>query len=163
MMKTYLILAILALFVACNSQPATQTSSQPAAVVINDQDVQTLTDLKIVSFKKAYEEQDTVLLNEILHDSYQLVDDGGEVYSKNDEMAYVAQYGPSYETFTYDILSLEVYENGTASMFGKGTITGSDIEGNYTQSYKETDVFVKEEGTWRAVTTHVSGVKEIRE
>ncbi len=159
MMKTFCVPVILALFVACSAQ----TPAQQQTVAISDEDYETVKNLKIVSFAKAYEDQDTVLLDQILHNTYQLVDDGGEVYSKKDEMDYVSKYGPSYETFTFEILKLEVYENGTATVFGIGTITGKDIEGAYSQTYKASDVFVKENGKWQAITTHVSGVKEVRE
>ncbi len=163
MMKTFFIPAILALFVACSTQtPAQQqTSTQPST--ITDADYETVRNLKIVSFAKAYEEQDTVLLDQILHDTYQLVDDGGAIYTKRDEMEYVSQYGPSYDSFIFEILKLEIYPNGTATVFGTGTITGKDIDGAYSQTYKASDVFVKEGNRWQAVTTHVSGVKETRE
>lgn len=155
MMKTYFIPAALAVLVACNPPAKAQSNT-------TDQDYKTLTDLKIVSFAKAYEEQDTVLLDQILHDKYQLVDDGGETYSKESEMEYVSKYGASYDTFNFTIQKLEVFENGTAMIFGVGSMTGSDIEGSYSQTYKSTDVFVKEKGKWKAITTHVSGVKEVR-
>ena len=154
-MKTYFIPAALAVIIACN--PAAKAQSN-----ISDQDYKTLTDLKIVSFAKAYEEQDTVLLNRILHEKYQLVDDGGETYSKASEMNYVSKYGTSYDTFKFTIQSLEIFDNGTAMIFGEGAITGSDTQGSYSQTYKSTDVFVKENGKWKAITTHVSGVKETR-
>ncbi len=158
-MKTFFLFAILALFAACSPQ----TPSQQPTSMISDEDYETVRNLKIVSFAKAYEEQDTALLDQILHQKYQLVDDGGEVYSKEDEMGYVSKYGPSYDSFLFEILKLEVYENGTATTFGVGTIAGSDTQGSYTQTYKSSDVFVKENGQWKAITTHVSGVKEVRE
>ncbi|MEP1094885.1 MAG: nuclear transport factor 2 family protein [Cyclobacteriaceae bacterium] len=154
-MKTFFIPAVFAILVACG--PATK--AQPNS---SDQDYKALTDLKIVSFAKAYEEQDTVLLDKILHEKYQLVDDGGEVYSKASEMDYVSKYGPSYDSFMYTIQKLEIFENGTAMMFGIGSIAGSDTQGSYSQTYKSTDVFLKEGGRWKAITTHVSGVKEVR-
>ncbi|MEP5614176.1 MAG: nuclear transport factor 2 family protein [Cyclobacteriaceae bacterium] len=155
-MKVCFLSAILALFVACDPPAKAQSN-------VSDQDIRTLTDLKIVSFAKAYEEQDTVLLDQILHEKYQLVDDGGEVYSKASEMDYVSKYGASYDSFEFTIQKLDVFENGTAMIFGLGSIAGSDIQGSYSQTYKSTDVFVKEGGKWKAITTHVSGVKEIRE
>ncbi len=158
-MKTFFVPAILALLVACS----TQTPAQQQTPTISDTDYETVRNLKIVSFAKAYEEQDTVLLDQILHDTYQLVDDGGEVYSKRDEIEYISKYGPSYDSFSFEILKLEIYENGTATVFGIGTITGTDISGAYSQTYKSSDVFVKEGERWRAITTHVSGVKETRE
>jgi len=156
MMKIYFLSVTFAILVACNPPAVAQSN-------VSDQDYQTLTDLKIVSFAKAYEEQDTVLLDRILHEKYQLVDDGGAVYSKASEMEYVSKYGPSYDSFEYTIQKLEIFENGTAMIFGIGAIAGSDTQGAYTQTYKSTDVFVKEQGKWKAITTHVSGVKEVRE
>ena len=91
MTKPYLIITILALSIGCN----TQTTQAP--VMISDQDTDVLTNIKMVLLKKAYDEQDTTLLGQLLHEKYQLVDDGGLTYSKNDEMNYVLQYGPSLE------------------------------------------------------------------
>lgn len=160
MMKLTTIFTVITLLVAC-SQTQSQAQNQPAKITAQDEEV--VRNMKIELLAKAYEDQDTTLLSQILHEKYQLVDDGGEVYSKRDEIQYVSQYGPSYDTFVFEISKLELFDNGTALVFGTGTITGSDIQGNYSQSYKSSDVLVKEGGTWKFITSHVSGVKEVRE
>jgi hypothetical protein len=158
-MKLLLGIVVFAVLVGCNAQT---TTNQPF-IQITDQDYQVVTNLKTNLLVKAYEEQDTTLLNKILHEKYQLVDDGGEVYSKSSEMDYVSKYGPSYDSFSFDIITLEIFSNGTAMIFGKGTIKGTNIQGNYNQSYKRTDILVKEGTNWKFITSHVSGVSESRE
>ncbi len=145
------------LVISCGPQ------GQGDSPTISAADVETLRNIKMELWAKAYEEQDTTLLGQLLHDKYQLIDDTGEVYSKNDEMTYVSQYGPTYESFVYEIDQIEVFPNGTAVVTGRGAMRGTDDEGNYLTTYKESNSFVKEGDAWRAINTHVSGVKDIRE
>ena len=145
------------LVISCNSQ------KQSTPVVISDEDAEDLTNIKIILLPKAYDEQDTVLLDQLLHEKYQLVDDGGLIYSKNDEIKYVSQYGSSYDALSFEIKKMEIFENGTAMIFGTGSINGQDIQGAYSLSYQSTDIFVKGGKGWRAISSHVSGVKEVRE
>ncbi|MEQ9403749.1 MAG: nuclear transport factor 2 family protein [Cyclobacteriaceae bacterium] len=158
MMKIFFVSLILAFLVSCSTSD--QASSSEA--ILSDDDYEVLTNLKMVSMAKAYDDQDTVLLDQLLHENYLLVDDGGLTYSKKDELAYVAEYGSSYDSLFFDIKSLEIFKNGTATLFGEGTIVGSDLDGSYSLSYKSTDVFIKENGEWKAISSHVSGTKEER-
>ncbi|WP_370086766.1 nuclear transport factor 2 family protein [Ekhidna sp.] len=154
-MKYYLL--ILAAVVA-----ASCTTSSTNAVVITDDDEATLREFKTVFWPKAYAEQDTMLLNQLLHDDFQMIDDNGDSYTKADEMEYISNYGPSYNEFDYEITRLDIFENGTAVISGTGTMKGVEGAEAYITKYKSSNSLVKVNGKWKAISSHVSGVKEER-
>ena len=131
-------------------------------VIITNQDQEILSKLKIISWVQAYTKQDTALLNELLHEKYLLTDDNGDRYTKKDEMEYVTDYGPSYDEFNFKISTLDIFENGTAIIIGEGILKG--IEGNetYITKYQSSNTFIKIDGKWKAINSHVSGTKEER-
>lgn len=162
----YLSILPMLVLLSCSApveQKATNASSETSMLVDGDDEL--LRDLKTVQLPKAYDEQDTTLLGKLLHSNYQLVDDQGGTYSKNDEMSYVSQYPSSYDSFDFQIQKLDLFNNGTATIFGIGTMRGTDVEdgSGYTTTFKSTDSFVKEAGRWQAISSHVSGVKETKE
>lgn len=153
----YLSIALISfLVISC----ATSDTSKQAAVTPEDEAI--VRNLKTTLLPNAYIEQDTARLNQLLHKDFQLVDDNGDTYTKTDEMEYVGNYGPSYSSFEFEVLRLNVFDNGTAMVFGKGTMKGTDDAGAYITSYKSSDIFIKVEGQWKAISSHVSGVKEER-
>lgn len=128
---------------------------------LSEDDYETIHNLKTVLWPKAYGEQDTVLLNEILHEKFQLIDDEGSKFSKSDEMDYVSKYGPSYDSFDFEVKRLDIFDNGTAMVSGEGTMKGIDMAGQaYVTKYQSSNALIKENGKWKAINSHVSGVKE---
>lgn len=138
------------------------TPAEEASSVITESDKKDLVHLKTVLWPKAYGEQDTALLNQILHEDFRLIDDEGSVFSKQDEMVYVSQYGPSYSFFEFKVERLDLFDNGTALVSGTGIMKGVDDEGTYITTYKSSNTLIKDNGNWKAVNSHVSGVKEER-
>jgi hypothetical protein len=55
----------------------------------------------------------------------------------------------------------ERFENGSAIVAGRGIVSGTDEQGPYTLEYQSTNVLIKRDGTWRAVASHVSGIKRV--
>lgn len=157
-MKHYFVLFLAGLLWSCSS---TEESTNASALSSGDE--QALRELVTTIWPQAYENQDTAVLNRILHAQFKLVDDQGESYSKEAEIQYAGKYGPSYDSFTYEVKGLSLFENGTAVISGAGLIRGQDSDGSYTTSYTSSDVFVKEGGEWKVINSHVSGVKEERE
>ncbi|MDX1476295.1 MAG: nuclear transport factor 2 family protein [Saprospiraceae bacterium] len=123
-------------------------------------DVATLRHLKEVLWPQAYREQDTSLLDQILAAEFQLIDDQGNVYNKADELAYIQQHKPSYDTFRFEITRLDIFENGTAIVSGIGHITGKDDLGAYVTTYRSSNVLIKRASLWKAVASHVSGINK---
>ncbi|WP_420318879.1 nuclear transport factor 2 family protein [Ekhidna sp.] len=154
-MKYLPIFSFLLLIGACSSPGTNQA-------VITDQDEDILREFKTVLWPKAYNEQDTALLNRLLHDKFQMMDDNGDSFSKTDEIEYISDYAPSHDEFNYEITRLDLFDNGTAVVSGTGTMKGVEGAEAYITTYKSSNVLVKQNGQWKAISSHVSGVKEER-
>lgn len=121
-------------------------------------DLEQLRYLKEVEWPKAYRTQDTVLLDRILADEFQMIDAQGNWYTKKDELAYIKTHKPNYESFRFEIKRLEVFENNTAVISGIGHIKGSDKEGAYQTTYHSSNILIKRGAIWKAINSHVSGI-----
>ena len=157
-MKYFLLVLVGAALFSC-STPSNEASTSNSAV-ITAEDEAILRDFKTVQWPKAYGEQDTVLLDRLLHDEFQMIDDNGDTYTKADELEYIANYGPSYDEFEFEIVRLDIFDNGTAVISGVGTMKGVEAGEAYITKYKSSNVLVKVDGQWKAISSHVSGVKE---
>ncbi|SNS76123.1 protein of unknown function [Ekhidna lutea] len=149
----YLSLLIVAIAFGC-ATPATNP------VVITADDEATLRNFKTVLWPQAYNEQDTALLNQLLHDKFQMMDDNGDSFTKDDELEYISNYAPTHDEFEYNITRLDLFDNGTAVIAGTGTMKGVDGNEAYITTYKSSNILVKVQGQWKAINSHVSGVKE---
>ena len=143
------------LLLGCNQSTRTSATS-----LLTSDDEEVLRNLKTVLWPKAYSEQDTALLNQILHEDFELVDDNGDTYTKADELEYITNYGPSYSEFEFQVERVDLFENGTAMVSGKGIMKGENSDGAYITTYKSSNTLVKVDGQWKAINSHVSGVKE---
>ncbi len=122
-------------------------------------DKEVLTYIKEVEWPKAYREQDIALLDRILAAEFQMIDDQGNWYTKQDELEYIKGNKPSYESFRYEIKRLDIFENETAVVSGVGHIQNQDEEGPYLSTYHSSNVLIKRNGIWKAISSHVSGIK----
>ncbi len=119
-----------------------------------DADVASLTHLKTTLWPAAYRNQDTELLDRILHDSFELITANGDTSTKADELRAVAASPWNPGEFEYRIDRLDVYDD-VAVVSGTGIATG------YT--YKSSNVLIREDGEWRAIASHVSGYRELEQ
>jgi hypothetical protein len=122
-------------------------------------DEQVLRHFKEVLWPKAYREQDTLLLDKLLDDKFQMVEANGDYSDKKLEIAYIKKNKPSYTTFNYKIERLEIFKNGTAVITGTGTVKGQNSNGNYTTTYHSSNNLIKVKKEWKAINSQVSGVK----
>ena len=76
------------------------------------------------------------------------------------EIDWISKNKPSYDSLTFQIRRLEIFDNGTAVVAGTGTIRGKDKDGPYVGAYQSSNIFIKRDGVWRAVASHVSGYKQ---
>lgn len=88
-----------------------------------------------------------------------MIDASGGVSTKKLELDYIKKNKPSYSSFVFTINRLDVFENGTAVVSGTGLIKGKGKEGDYETTYQSSNVFIKRNGLWKAISSHVSGVK----
>tara|TARA_R110002073_G_scaffold128999_5_gene275222 strand:+ start:18938 stop:19414 length:477 start_codon:yes stop_codon:yes gene_type:complete len=113
--------------------------------------------LKEVEWPKAYREQDTILLDRILGDDFQMVTNDGEWSNKAKQLDRIKKIAMSHDSFRYEIKRLEILENGTAIIAGTGHI----INNNKESIYQSSNILIKRNGIWKAVLSHVSGYKEL--
>jgi Domain of unknown function (DUF4440) len=139
---------------------AATAAVSPASARGDAEDEEYLRYLKEVLWPKAYFEQNTILLDRILADEFQTIDDEGNWSDKKGEMARVKKGKPSYDSLVFEIKRLDVFANGTAIIAGKGVARGKDGRRAYVMEYESTNVLIKRDGTWKAVASHVSGVKK---
>ena len=118
-----------------------------------------LREIKEVLWPRAYAQQDVALLDSLLADEFQMVDAEGNWSTKADELEWVRTNPPSYDSLVFEIIRLDIFENGSAIVAGRGIVSGTDEQGPYTLEYQSTNVLIKRDGTWRAVASHVSGIK----
>lgn len=117
--------------------------------------------LKQQDWPRAYFQQDVKLLDSILHEKFQMIDASGDKSSKAEELDYIAKNKPGYASLTYKVTRLDVFANGSAIVSGEGTVVGKRKDGTpSTSTYQSTNVMLKVDGQWKAVASHVSGVKE---
>jgi len=126
------------------------------------QDETTLRNLKQVQWPKAYREQDTVLLDHILADEFQMIDSDGIPSTKKEQIAYIKSHKPTYLSFEFKIERLDLFENNTAVVSGTGTIRTKDKKGSYDVVYQSSNALIKRNGEWRAISSHTSGDKIVR-
>ena len=118
-------------------------------------DETSLRHFKTVLWQQAYRTQDSDLLNRLLHDDFAMIDDAGNVSTKQQELAWISENKWDPGEFEYRIERLDVYDGKFA------IIAGTGIAETYT--YKSSNVLIKEKGQWLAISSHVSGVEEIPE
>lgn len=149
-MKQFISLCLLvfALSFSCFSQSKTN-------------DIQLLTHLKEVQWPKAYKDQDTTLLNKILAAEFQSIDASGFVSNKKKEMGYILKNKPTYSSFQFTVIRLDVFENNSAVVAGTSTVKGIGPEGSYVMTYQSSDFFIKRDNRWQVVGSHVSGVTKV--
>jgi hypothetical protein len=122
------------------------------AVAFAQDDEATLREIKTALWQQAYRKQDTALLDQILHESFQMVDNEGNRSTKAKELEWVASNSWDPGEFEYRIERLDIYQGRLAIVEGMG------LASNYT--YHSSNVLIKEDGRWQAVASHVSGFKE---
>ena len=124
-------------------------------------DEQELRTLKQELWPKAYREGDAALLDSLLAAEFQLVDPSGGVSTKAQELAHVAREKWVNRSFRFEIDRLDVFENGTAVVAGRGVVVGpaSDPGGGY--HYRSSNVLIRRDGRWQAIASHVSGVEPL--
>jgi ketosteroid isomerase-like protein len=150
MISKRLIFAVLALYLI----------AMPVLAEESRTDEEQLREIKEVQWPKAYAEQDVELLGRILAPEFQMIDSEGNWSTRAGELEWIAKNKPGYDTFHYEIKRLDIFENGTAVVAGTGHISGTGEDGPYQAEYQSSNILIKRDGRWQAISSHVSGVKE---
>ncbi|WP_422861879.1 nuclear transport factor 2 family protein [Flagellimonas sp. W118] len=153
MKNLMLLLFVLTVSASCNQQEPELV--QPS--VINNEDQKILRNLKEVQWPKAYREQDTVLLDRILGNDFQMIDAGGTWSNKAKELEWIKENAMENDSFFYEIKRLDILPNGTALICGTGHIFNDSTE----TIYQSSNILIKRKDAWKAVASHVSGIKTL--
>ena len=143
----------MSILTSCEKQ---QTASSNSDIDIKKEEKQ-LRYLKEVEWPKAYKEQDTLLLDRILGDDFQMITNDGEWSNKEKQLERIKATSMDHDSFRYEIKRLEILENGTAIIAGTGHI----INNNKESIYQSSNILIKRNGIWKAVLSHVSGYKNL--
>ncbi|MBK6427432.1 MAG: nuclear transport factor 2 family protein [Blastocatellia bacterium] len=154
-MRIRLVAAALAVVIASTSGIASETTRAGDEAVLRN--------LKEVLWPRAYAEQDVKLLDSILAPEFRKIDAEGKWSTKNDELEFVRTNKPRYDSLVFTVKRLDVFENGSAIVAGEGTVHRQGPDGPEVVEYQSTNVLIKRDGKWKAVASHVSGVKRVEE
>ncbi|MGD1841526.1 MAG: nuclear transport factor 2 family protein [Thermonemataceae bacterium] len=141
------------LIITCTADKSTR---QPDLLSAKDEEASRY--LKEVAWPKAYTEKDTVLLKQLLSERFVIIDYHGDWHSKQDELTWLKENIAQSDSFYYEIKRLEPLEDGTVILCGTGRFVRKADSLDLT--YQTSNVFVKEDTRWKAVQSHVSGVKD---
>ncbi len=150
-MKKLLLPFFVVFLVSCQEHKTEITEKAP--ILDTNAEKEKLRYLKEVEWPKAYREQDTILLDRILGDDFQMVTNDGAWSDKARQMERIKKAPMDHDAFRYEIKRLEILENGTAIIAGTGHITNDTTEAIYQSS----NILIKRSGVWKAVLSHVSG------
>lgn len=134
--------------------PTSYLIVEPLSVAVSlAEDEATLRHFKTVLWPQAYRTQDEELLDQLLHDSFELIDAEGNRSTKEGELEFVRNNQWNPPGFEYRIERLDIYpEQNMAIIDGRGV--ARDYE------YASSNVLIKVGEHWRAVSSHVSGFRE---
>lgn len=118
-------------------------------------DYEVLRHFKTVLWPQAYRTQDVELLDRLLHGSFEMIDAEGNRSTKQQELEYVKNNKWDPGSFEYRVERLQIYQGSFA------VIDGTGVAATYT--YKSSNFLVKEDGRWRAIASHVSGLQAVEE
>ena len=155
-MKKYFLNSIILLPFILLSISCTQQEKQ-SPYIPTDEDWETLRQLKEVSWPEAYRNQDTVLLDQILADEFQMIDASGNWGTKREEIEWIKKNPFAVDSFWFEIKRFEILENGTAIIAGTGHIKADSTK----LIYQSSNYLIKRNGQWKAFSSHVSGIEEV--
>lgn len=149
-MKNFKYFVLVILILGCAQACAKQ-------IDLNDSNQKEIRYFKEVLWPQAYKNGDTKLLDEMLHESFQFVQNDGSVSNKAKELEYLKTSKWSPKSFRYAIERLEVFQSKFAVVSGRGYGVS---ETGISYSYYSSNHLVKQDGRWQAISSHVSGYKE---
>lgn len=133
----------------------------PALAGGSPTDEQELRRIKEELWPRAYREGDAALLDRLLAAEFQMIDPEGGGSDKAGELEFLRTGRWVNRSFRFEIRRLDVFENGTAVVAGRGVVVGpeSDPDGGY--QYQSSNVLIRRDGRWQAISSHVSGYRPL--
>jgi ketosteroid isomerase-like protein len=106
-------------------------------------------------WNEAYPRRDVGTLERIIADDWACIDGAGRRIGKAQLLERVASNASRLESHEFDEIEFRFYGDAAIST-GRLTGAGRDDDGPLSFSQRYTRVYVKRDGTWRAVATQVT-------
>ncbi|QSE98929.1 DUF4440 domain-containing protein [Fulvivirga lutea] len=151
MKKIITTLLTAAILASCSSKQNPNNYS----LEITKQDTTDLKHLKTTLWPTSYHQGKPEMLDQILHEYFEMIGHSGEVSDKRFELEWVKNNHVAPDSFYYEIKRLDIFNNGTAVIAGTGHVFNDSTK----STYESSNVLIKENGKWKAILSHVSGVK----
>ena len=105
----------------------------------------------------AFEQRDFAALNRIMADEYILTDPLGNVRGKEESLKAIASNEVFFESTKSANVNVRI--NGdTAVITGRSTFKGRYRGWSMAGQYQYTDVLVKRQGSWQAMSSHITAL-----
>ena len=105
----------------------------------------------------AFEQRDFAALDRIMADEYILTDPLGNVRGKAESLNAIANNEVFFESTRSDNVNVRI--NGdTAVITGRSTFRGRYKGWSMAGKYQYTDVLVKRQGSWQAMSSHITAL-----
>ena len=124
-------------------------------------DVADLTEKKVYVWPKLYADRDADGLDEFLADGFKVLEPGGAVRTKAEEIQWLRETPPDTEQsdFIFTIEEILFPTKDLAIVYGHGDSTRETDDGRPCHhNYWSSNTFIRQDGVWKPVFSHVSGV-----
>jgi ketosteroid isomerase-like protein len=110
-----------------------------------------------IEWGDAFERRDMETLDRLMADDYILTDPLGSVRTKAESLAAIERNEVHFESTKSDNVKVRI--NGdTAVVTGRSTFRGRYKGWSMAGQYQYTDVLVCRDGTWRAISSHITAL-----
>ena len=109
----------------------------------------------VAAWDQAMIENDADAIGQFMHDDWVIIGSDGGVSDKPTFLAQIRQGRLSHDTMTSEDLRIRGY--GEVAVLIATGVSGGRFEGHlFREHERQSSVFVKEQGEWRCVMTHLS-------
>jgi hypothetical protein len=124
-------------------------------------DIAALTEKKVSVWPKLYAERNADGLDQFLADGFKILEPGGTVRTRAQEIQWLRETPPDEEQsdFIFTIKEVLFPSKDLAIVYGHGDSTRKTDDGRPCHhNYWSSNTFVRQDGVWKPVFSHVSGV-----
>ena len=135
--------------------------ANPAVASDRQDDVAALTKKKVADWPRLYAERDADGLDEFLADGFKVLEPDGSIRTKDEEIAWLRRTPPDTEQgdFVFTIEEILFPADSVAVVYGHGDSTRETDSGQPCHhNYWSSNTFIKQDGAWKPVFSHISGV-----
>ena len=110
-----------------------------------------------IDWGNAFERRDMATLDRMMADEYTLTDPLGHVRNKSETLTAIQTSEVDFESTHSDDVNVTIYDD-TAVVTGRSTFRGRYKGWSMAGTYQYTDVLVRRNGSWKAVSSHITAL-----